>query len=120
MRTIETAGGLSKNLVHYTSGAFMALDGAGEISHQLNHGYVGTQHLLLALYPFTTIFFERLGIDENTLRLAVVKQSPPNAVPSSPPITHTIGIVRSLERAENMKIRNSQHDNPSGQTPQIN
>ena len=112
---ISTALGVSKQAAHkrfaaatrppgldrFTDRARRVLSSASEVARGLGHAYVGTEHLLLALYTEPDGLAARVlveaGIDRDAVEEAALRRVPRGAETPEPPLPHTPRAVAVIE-----------------------
>jgi hypothetical protein len=88
-------------LDHFTARARRVLETATDAARGLGHPYVGTEHLLLALYSepdgvAATVLTEA-GIGRDAVELAVLRRVPRRDETPEPPLPHTPRAVAVIE-----------------------
>ena len=112
---ISAALGVSKQAAHkrfaaatrppglgrFTDRARRVLSSATDVARGLGHAYVGTEHLLLALYTEPDGLAARIlveaGIDRDAVEEAVLRRVPRGTETPQPPLPHTPRAVAVIE-----------------------
>jgi hypothetical protein len=88
-------------LEHFTERAKRVLHNATEVARGLGHPYVGTEHLLLAIYTepdgVAATVLTGAGIDRETVEAAVLRRVPRQDETPEPPLPHTPRAVAVIE-----------------------
>ena len=112
---ISAALGVSKQAAHkrfaaatqpprldrFTDRTLRVLAAAAEVARGLGHPYVGTEHLLLALYAepesVAALVLIEAGIDRGAVEQAVLRRAPRREEAPEPPRPHTPRAVAAIE-----------------------